>query len=195
MHVQELTTKVADLKAQASDRATPHKVSFASPDQQPPQYQQQPPQYQQQAPQYQAHQPQQQPYGAQPTLMWDQSMTPVDNRQSGAWKATQRPQTAQAGPGEVVVQLPQLLQKLQKTQQKLEARDASARKYKVRCLVTDLPDWRLWSSADQANFARAITSITLGKTMLTAQLLPCVLHPVLTSFLEPNLRSTPSTSL
>lgn len=120
--MQELSTKLADLKSQANERAAAHRVSFATSEQpQPQQYQQQQPQYQQQ---------QQHPYGAQPTLMWDQNAMHADGRQSGSWP---RPQTAQGSPGEIAAaaQLPQLLQKLQRTQEKLETRDASARKYKV----------------------------------------------------------------
>lgn len=132
-HVQELSTTVADLKAQTNERAAAtHRVSFALPNQQefPPQQQ---PQYQQQQQplQYQQQQPQQQFCGPQPALMWDQNAaSPVECRQSGSWP---RPQTGQGGAGEAAAaQLPQLLQKLQRTQEKLESRDASARKYKVR---------------------------------------------------------------
>ena len=135
VHVQELSTKVADLKSQASDRTAPHRVSFAPQDQPSPsqQYQQQPPHLQQ--PQYQQVPQQQDNFGGQPALMWEQSSVPANMRQSGSWA---RPQTGQGSPGDIAgsQQLPQLLQKLQKTQEKLESRDASARKYKVSQLFS-----------------------------------------------------------
>lgn len=117
-HVQELSVTVADLKSQAMERAAVHRVSFAHPDQQLAPQQQ--PQYQQQ----QRQEPQQL-YRPQPVLMWDQNAPPADCRQSGSWLPAQ-------GAAAEATQLPQLLlQKLQRTQEKLESRDASARKYKV----------------------------------------------------------------
>lgn len=123
---------MAELKSHASDRASPPRVWFAPPNQQPPQHQPHVYQRQQQY-QQQPQQQQQQVYGAQPALMWEQHMMPADGQQSASWGP---PQTAGTNPGEVAaaVQLPQLLQKLQKTQEKLESRDASARKYKVLVL-------------------------------------------------------------
>ena len=121
---------MADLKSQTSDRASPPRVWFGPNQQQLPQHQKQ--HYQQPRKNDQQQQQQQQPYGNQqfvnqPALMWDQNMMLDDGRQSASW-----PPPQSAGEVAAATQLPQLLQKLQKTQEKLESRDASARKYKAR---------------------------------------------------------------
>ena len=107
--IQELSKGMADYKSQA--QASAPRVWFGPTQQQPQQHEQQ----------------QRPPFGSQPVLMWDQSMTPGNGRQSVSWGD---PQTAGGQPGEGAMTA-QLLQKLQKTQEKLETRDASARKYKV----------------------------------------------------------------
>ena len=115
--IQELSKEMADYKSQA--QASAPRVWFGPTQQQPTQ---------------QREQQQQPPFGSQPVLMWDQSMTPGNGRQSVSWGT---PQTAGGQPGEGPMTA-QLLQKLQKTQQKLEARDASARKYKVQATMRAL---------------------------------------------------------
>lgn len=115
---------MADLKSQAVDQASGPRVAFASPAQQLPHQQQ--PQYQQQL--------QQQLYGPQPALMWENAQS-ADCRQSGGWPPAQMtPGNPAEAATAAAVQLPHLLQKLQRTQEKLESRDASARKYKVGCI-------------------------------------------------------------
>ncbi|KAL3153825.1 hypothetical protein ABBQ32_013401 [Trebouxia sp. C0010 RCD-2024] len=125
---EELTANMADLKSKANERAAGQQASFVAPAQQlPPQQQLQ----------YQQQQQPQQIYPSQPALMWEQNAQPAECRQSGCWLPGSPGEAAAAA-----VQLPHLLQKLQRTQEKLESRDASARKYKdaVRALKARLAD-------------------------------------------------------
>ena len=120
-------TKVAELKAQS--RARSPLVRFGPDDmvqtQQHPQQQQQHPETQQHLQQQQ----QQQQAGASPAA-WAQAMVASDPRQSLAFPVAAVP-VPTAAELAAAQQLPQLLQKLQRTQEKLESRDTSARKYKV----------------------------------------------------------------
>lgn len=116
--LQDLVTEVADLKAQ--NRVKSPAVRFA-------------PDSATQVQQY-SQQPQQQQHPGDSIPAWAQAMIAAspDGRMSGTWPmqpvALAVPTAAELAAAQ---QLPQLLQKLQRTQEKLEARDASARKYKV----------------------------------------------------------------
>ena len=117
--VQDLISEVADLKAQ--HRAKSPSVCFVSDERNQSQ-----------------QQPQQQHQADNSPPAWAQALIAAhpDSRQSGAWQApaaaaaaaAAAPTTAELAGAQ---QLPHLLQKLQKTQEKLESRDTSARKYKV----------------------------------------------------------------
>lgn len=126
--VQDLVTEVAELKAH-------NKLRSQSDDMR-------------QSHQYPQQQQQQQPPGNVPAV-WGQAMIAAspDGRQSGAWPMQPAAAAPTAAELAAAQQLPQLLQKLQRTQEKLETRDASARKYKVeQC-----------SSSQQAVCARTAT--------------------------------------
>lgn len=110
--LKDLITEVAELKAQS--RARSPSVRFSPDD--TVQSQQHPQQHQQHA-------------GGSPAA-WPQAMVASDGRQSGAFPVAAAPMPSAAELA-AAQQLPQLLQKLQRTQEKLESRDTSARKYKV----------------------------------------------------------------